>query len=206
MIRYPLALLLLLISISLFAQELEVDTLPPSPIYQQDSILGFRELKEPEAVETIEMVAKNHDPNKAAWLSAAVPGLGQVYNKKYWKIPLVWGGIAGFAYLIDWNNDQYQFYRRNLIYEINGNQPGFKNETQFEASTLKSGRDQYRRNRDMMVIFGVIFYMLSIVDAHVDAHLIEFDVNKDLSVQLTPSIQTTYDQKLSTGLTFSVKF
>ncbi len=206
MIRIFLVLTFLGMPTFLFAQEVKTDTLPPNPTYQQDSIIGFRALKEPEHVENFEMMTEGHDPNKAAWYSAAVPGLGQVYNKKYWKIPLVWGGIAGFAYFIDWNNDLYQFYRKNLLYETNGNQPGFKNETQLDAATLKNGRDQYRRMRDMMVIFGVIFYMLNIVDAHVDAHLIEFDVNQDLSVQIIPSIQYTPNNSVSTGLTFSVKF
>jgi len=130
MIRFLLVTLMLFISMHTFAQVVENDTLPPSPTYQQDSIIGFRSLQEPQNVETIEMVAEDHDPNKAAWYSSAIPGLGQAYNKKYWKIPLVWGGIAGFAYVIDWNNDQYQFFRKNLIYETNGNQDGFKNETQ----------------------------------------------------------------------------
>ncbi|MCF6360577.1 MAG: DUF5683 domain-containing protein [Cyclobacteriaceae bacterium] len=206
MIRFFLVLLLLGIPTFLFAQEAKKDTLPPSPIYQQDSIIGFRALTEPEVVENFDMISEGHDPNKAAWYSAAVPGLGQTYNRKYWKIPLVWGGIAGFAYLIDWNNDQYQFFRKNLLYETNGNQPGFENETNLDSSTLKSGRDQYRRSRDMMVIFGVLFYMLQIADAHVDAHLIEFDVNQDLSVQINPSMQFAPNNSFSTGLTFSLNF
>ncbi len=194
------------LSLSLIAQDPVRDSTPPDPIYQQDSIIGFRELRTPEATEEIEMVYKDHDPKKAAWYSAAVPGLGQAYNKKYWKIPVVWGGIAGFAYFIDWNNDQYQFYSKNLIYETQGNQPGFENETSLEASILKSARDQYRRNRDMLVIFGVIFYMLNIVDAHVDAHLIEFDVNQNLTVQLNPSVQNNPNGKQSTGLSLKINF
>ncbi len=205
MIRLFLVLLILALNLSLLAQEQEADTIPPN-LAQKDSVFGFRALNEPEGVENFEMISEGHDPNKAAWYSAAVPGLGQVYNKKYWKIPLVWAGVAGFAYLINWNNDQYQFFRKNLLYEKNGNQPGFKNETQLDATALKSGRDQYRRSRDMMIIFSVLFYMLNIVDAHVDAHLIEFDVNQDLSVQLTPSIQYTPNNTVSTGLTFSIKF
>lgn len=205
MIRISLVLLLLLVSSSLFAQEPLNDSIPSNSAYRQDSIIGFRELTELESVETLEMFYENHDPNKAALYSAILPGLGQAYNKKYWKIPVVWAGIAGFAYFIDWNNDQYQFYRRNLIYETEQN-PNFTNETPLEASNLKSARDNYRRNRDQLVIFGVMFYLLNIVDAHVDAHLIEFDVNKDLSVQIKPSIQGNPNSKLSTGLTFSVKF
>lgn len=206
MTRISLVLLLLgVISPFLLAQELQTDSIPNKSIHVQDSIIGFRELTELESVEPLEMFYENHDPNKAALYSAIVPGLGQAYNKKYWKIPLVWAGIAGFAYFIDWNNDQYQFYRKNLIYETEKN-PNFPNETPLEASNLKSARDNYRRSRDMLVIFGVMFYLLNIVDAHVDAHLIEFDVNKDLSVQINPSIQSNPNSKLSTGLTFSVKF
>ena len=206
MIRLSLVLLLLGgISYSLLAQEPLKDTIPLDPIYQQDSVIGFRELKTPEVVEEIEMVYKDHDPNKAAWYSAALPGLGQAYNKKYWKIPVIWAGIGGFAYFIDWNNDQYQFYRKNLIYEVEGN-PNFENTTPLEADNLKSGRDQYRRSRDMLIIFGVIFYMLNIVDAHVDAHLIEFDVNQSLSVQLDPAVQFNPNGSQSTGLSLKINF
>lgn len=204
--RIALVLLFLgLMPLNLLAQDPINDSIPSNAIYRQDSIIGFRELKEPENTEVIEMILEDHEPNKAAWYSAAIPGLGQAYNKKYWKIPVVWAGIAGFAYFINWNNDQYQYFRKNLIYETEQN-PDFPNETPLEASTLKSGRDQYRRTRDMLVIFSVLFYMLNIVDAHVDAHLIEFDVNQSLSVQVMPSIQTNPANKLSTGLTFSVKF
>lgn len=207
MIRILLVLILFGgLHLTLLAQEPVLnDTLPPAPFYQQDSIIGFRQLKEPKAVEEIEMVYKDHDPKRAAWYSTAVPGLGQAYNKKYWKIPLVWGGIAGFAYFIDWNNDLYQFYRKNLIYETEQN-PDFINETPLEASILKSARDQYRRNRDQLIIFGVIFYMLNIVDAHVDAHLIEFDVNQNLSVQLNPTIQNNPNGSQSTGLSLTINF
>lgn len=206
MIRVALVLLLLgVFPLITCAQEPEKDPIPSNSIHKQDSILGFRTLEEPEATQELEMVLENHEPNKAAWYSTAVPGLGQAYNKKYWKIPVIWAGIAGFTYFIKFNNDEYQFYRRNLIYETEQN-PDFLNETPLEASTLKSGRDQYRRTRDMLVIFSVFFYMLNIVDAHVDAHLIEFDVNQSLSVQVNPTIQYNPNGRQSAGLTFSVKF
>ncbi len=205
MIRISLVLLFLGgLSLMLKAQEPE-NLSTTDPIYQQDSIIGFRQLKEPEVVEEIEMVYKDHDPNKAAWYSAALPGLGQAYNKKYWKIPVIWAGIGGFAYFIDLNNDQYQFFRKNLIYEVEDN-PDFKNSTTLEANNLRSARDQTRRTRDMLVIFGVIFYMLNIVDAHVDAHLIEFDVNQSLSFQIDPSIQFSPNGQQSTGLSLKINF
>ncbi len=189
------------------AQEVATDSTKTNQpaFYEQDSLMGFRSLDTPKDAETIEMFYKNHDPNKAALYSAILPGLGQAYNKKYWKIPFVWGGIAGFAYLIDWNNDQYQSFKKNLAYEIAQN-PNFPNNTPYDAETLKSGRDQYRRNRDMFIIFGVMFYMLNIIDAHVDAHLIEFDVNKDLSVQLKPTIQNTHNSRYAGGLSLALHF
>ena len=152
-----------------------------------------------------ESVAKEHSPTRAALLSAAIPGLGQAYNKKYWKIPIVWGGFAAFGYFIKWNNDQYQYYRTNLIYEVE-NDPDFPNETGLDQSTLRSARDYYRRNRDMLTIYGILFYMLQIVDAHVDAHLIEFDVNQDLSVKLQPDYIPMQTGRSNVGLTLKFTF
>ena len=196
--------LLVLVGIPFVLLAQETDTIP-SPIYHEDSVMGFRELEAPEETQTIEMQAPNHDPNKAALYSAILPGLGQAYNRKYWKIPIVWAGFGAFAYFISWNNQQYQFYRRNLIYEIEQN-PDFPNETPLETSVLKSARDNYRRNRDMLIIFNVLYYMLNIVDAHVDAHLIEFDVNQDLSVQLEPSFQNMPVGNPTTGFTLTFSF
>lgn len=177
----------------------------PSPIYHEDSIMGFRELQAPNETQAIDMMAPTHDPAKAALYSAILPGLGQAYNRKYWKIPIVWAGFGVFAYFIDWNNDRYQYYRRNLIYEVEQN-PDFPNETPFDATVLKSARDDYRRNRDMLIIFSVFYYMLNIVDAHVDAHLIEFDVNQDLSVGVQPSIQYMPAGATSNGLSITFRF
>lgn len=220
MIRLGLVLLFLGgVTSSLLAQVNANDTLSVPPnrqalknkniitrtIDEQDSIVNFREGKKNEFIESSEMFFKDHDPKRAAWYSAAIPGLGQAYNKKYWKIPLVWAGIGGFAYFINYNNDLYQFYRKNLIYETEQN-PNFINETPLEVSSLKSARDQFRRNRDMLIIYGVIFYMLNIVDAHVDAHLIGFDVNQDLSVYISPSLQSNPNGKQSTGLSLKINF
>lgn len=153
----------------------------------------------------ISMEAPEHDPTKAALLSAAIPGLGQAYNKKYWKIPLVWLGLGAFGYFIIWNNDQYQFYRRNLIYEIEQD-PDYPNETDLSQATLKSARDQYRRNRDQLALFGILFYFVQIVDAHVDAHLIEFDVNQDLSVRFEPSYIPFNTGGSQLGMSIKFKF
>ena len=153
----------------------------------------------------IKMEAPEHDPTKAALFSAAIPGLGQAYNKKYWKIPIVWAGLGAFGYFIIWNNDQYQYYRRNLIYEIEQD-PDYPNDSGLNQSTLKSARDQYRRNRDQLVLYGILFYMVQIVDAHVDAHLIEFDVNQDLSVRFEPGYIPLDTGGSQFGMSFKFKF
>ena len=153
----------------------------------------------------IKMEAPEHDPTKAALFSAAIPGLGQAYNKKYWKIPIVWAALGAFGYFIIWNNDQYQYYRRNLIYEIEQD-PNYPNDSGLNQSTLKSARDQHRRNRDQLVLYGILFYLAQVVDAHVDAHLIEFDVNQDLSVRLEPGYIPLNTGGSQFGMSFKFKF
>ena len=162
----------------------QIPTIPDTTRNRSDSTV-LRSLSDNDGATELTMIKPDHNPGKAALLSATIPGLGQAYNKKYWKIPLVWAGLATFGYFIVWNNNEYQFYRRNLIYEIE-QVPDFPNETGLSQSTLKSARDQFRRNRDQLVLYGILFYFVQIVDAHVDAHLIEFDVNQELSVRLEP--------------------
>ena len=165
----------------------------------------IRILDEDTPATKISMEAAEHDPTRAALLSAAIPGLGQAYNKKYWKIPIVWAALGAFGYFIVWNNNQYQFYRRNLIYEIAGD-PNYPNETGLSQSTLQSARDQFRRNRDQLALYGILFYLIQIVDAHVDAHLIEFDVNQDLSARLEPAYIPLNTGGSQIGLSIKFKF
>ena len=140
----------------------------------------------------IDMVAEDHSPRRAALLSAALPGLGQIYNKKYWKVPIIYAGFAILGYLVIWNNDRYQILRRARIAEENGQRDqnplaGLRN-GQFErADVLANQVDNYRQQRDQFIIYTIGFYGLNIMDAIVDAHLIEFDVNPDLSFKLEPT-------------------
>ncbi|MBP3355696.1 MAG: hypothetical protein J6K95_00805 [Rikenellaceae bacterium] len=130
---------------------------------------------------------------KATTLSMICPGAGQVYNKSYWKVPFVVGGFATMAYIIDWNNRGYQRFKKAYNYitdgddstvdEFNGlydNRPDF----------IKNLRDNYRRNRDLSIIITAGFYLLNVIDAHVDAHLKDFDVSDDLTMTLEPTITT----------------
>ena len=180
-LKYSLFIIVLLSCANTYAQ---IPIVSDTTGKKGDSTV-VRSLDENVRATEISMEAPEHSPTRAALLSAAIPGLGQAYNKKYWKIPLVWLGLGAFGYFIIWNNDQYQYYRRNLIYEIEQD-PDYPNETGLSQASLKSARDQYRRNRDQLALYGILFYLVQIVDAHVDAHLIEFDVNQDLSVKLEP--------------------
>ena len=182
----------------------QIPTIPDTTRSRSDSTV-LRSLSDNDGATELTMVKPDHNPGKAALLSATIPGLGQAYNKKYWKIPLVWAGLATFGYFIVWNNNEYQFYRRNLIYEIEQD-PAYPNETGLNQETLKSARDQYRRNRDQLVLYGILFYFVQIVDAHVDAHLIEFDVNQDLSVRLEPGYIPLDTGGSQIGMSLKFKF
>ena len=133
---------------------------------------------------------------RATTLSTICPGAGQVYNKSYWRVPIVIGGFATTIYCIDWNNRGYQrfkkAYRLRFDYDEhpelypNGSQDEFG--CRYASSFLKNLRNSYRRNRDLCIILTAGIYVLQIVDAHVDAHLRDYDISDDLSVEVTPMI------------------
>lgn len=143
----------------------------------------------------------NHSPRKATIYSAVLPGLGQIYNKKYWKVPIVYGGFATLGYFINFNNETYSTYKRAYSDIIDNNPftnyhlelenvPAifFKPEklTQY-TEQLRIAKDGWRRNRDFVVIGTVVFYAVNIIDASVDAHFFNFNISDDLSFNWTPA-------------------
>lgn len=151
------------------------------------------------------------DVKKATTLSLICPGAGQIYNKSYWRVPIVIGGLASMVYVIDWNNRGFQrfktAYALRADFEKNpGNYPDGVSKDEFggrySASYLKNLRDAYRRNRDMSIILTLAVYAFQAIDAHVDAHLKDFDVSDDLTVSLEPMFDTTYTQINGTQPTF----
>ena len=116
---------------------------------------------------------------KATLLSATFPGLGQFYNKKYWKIPVLYAGLGTIMYYYIDNNNEYNYYKSAYLSEIN--------DTGYNASNLITLQDQYRDNRDLSAFFWILLYTLNIVDACVDAHLINYNVNDNLSLYLKPT-------------------
>jgi hypothetical protein len=125
---------------------------------------------------------KIHSPHKASVYSALIPGGGQMYNKKYWKVPLVWGGLSALSYSIVFNQREFKTYQRELDARKRSDTSSFNPDfSLYPTPFLRSSRDFHRNNRDFSIVGLVAFYVLSIVDASVDAHLITFDVNRSLS-------------------------
>ena len=164
--------------------------------------------KKTDTVLTAKDTLKSNDidpltPAKAAFYSAILPGLGQAYNKKYWKIPIVYGAIGvSMYYYIDSNTKYHQYrdaYKRRL--------EGFTDDefNYLDESRLIAGQKFYQRNRDLSALFVVGFYVLNIIDANVDAALIQFNVNENLS--LRPDVyMNDVTLKANVGLTFNYNF
>ncbi len=152
-----------------------------------------------------------HSPKKASVYSAILPGLGQAYNKKYWKIPVIYGGFTAFGYFIGWNNKNYITARRAYS-DLTDKDPNtdsymklkqiiyYKLNSASSRANLKQGlissQDYYRRNRDLLIIITAAFYGLNIIDASVDAHFFNFDISDDLTLNLEPSVQKEKNQNI----------
>lgn len=139
------------------------------------------------------------DPNKATWSAIVFPGGGQIYNHKYWKLPIVYGGFLGCAYALNWNNQMYGDYSQAYL-DIMDDDPGTASYEDFlpprynvEANkdylkrVFKNRKDNYRRQRDLSIFCFIGVYLISVVDAYVDAELSNFDITDDLNVQVRPT-------------------
>jgi hypothetical protein len=181
----PISLLFFLIgTVSLFAQA------------KKDTVLVVKDTTKLQEIDPL-------TPAKAAFYSAILPGLGQAYNKKYWKIPLVYGAIGTSLYFYIDNNKKYHEYRNAYKRRLEGYNDD--NYQFLDESRLIAGQKFYQRNRDLSALFVVGFYVLNIIDANVDAALIQFNVNERLSVrpEIYPADVTF---KPNVGLTFNYHF
>lgn len=148
-----------------------------------------------------------HSPGMAMVFSAVIPGLGQAYNKKYWKIPIVYAAMGTTIYFINYNNKLYKEYRQAYIYRTDDDSTTFDKYPDVSDENLKVYQDDYRRFRDLNVILTALFYTLNIVDAYVDAQLVSFDVSDNLSLRVSPVLNFySSNQKPGAGLTFSLTF
>jgi hypothetical protein len=148
-------------------------------------------------------------PSKAAFYSAILPGLGQAYNKKYWKIPIVVGAITGGVLVYDFNNREYNRYRDAFKRRL----AGFTDDEFFGSGTtptiseegLIRAQQQFRRNRDVATLITFGIYMLNIIDANVDAHLLQFNVDENLA--LSPHFKyNEMENSTDLGVTINFKF
>ncbi|TVR77031.1 MAG: hypothetical protein EA412_12140 [Chitinophagaceae bacterium] len=148
---------------------------------RQDAIIETENIQE----KTISKEAPSHSPARAAFLSAVLPGAGQVYNRKYWKLPIIYAGFAGLGYSIYFNAGEYRNFRNAILTRLDDN-PDTTDpyEDIYTTENLITLKNYYRRNLDISVVASILLYALNIIDATVDAHLFEFDVSDDLSLQL----------------------
>ena len=192
--------LLVFVSCNLYGQVLEVDTTQITEV----------------PVDSVQV----HSPKKATIYSAILPGLGQAYNKKYWKIPLIYAGFGTIGYFIGWNNGFYSTYKQ-AYRDLSDKDPNTNSHLKIEASkyydlenptdslNFKTGlskqSEYYRRNRDLLIISMVGFYGLNIIDASVDAHLFDFDISEDLTLNWQPAVKT-FENQLVYGINCTFKF
>ena len=211
--RLVIYILLAIIAIPVWAQvqDLTTNNLDSIPLTQKE----------------IDRLFWKPNPMRAVWLGAVIPGAGQIYNRSYWKLPIVYGGFMGCIYAITWTNNQYIGYKdayRDIYYDMqNGTlsdspdksynailPEGYTIETMGGASTyqsrLKEWQNTARRNRDLSILVSIAVYALSLVDAYVDAQLFDFDISNDLSLNVTPQLYYDLQNQRTAEVKMAIKF
>lgn len=200
----------------------ELNLTQPNDTAESDTILPFKKMKRKR--EKRDWSSWRPNPQRAMWLAIVLPGAGQIYNRKYWKLPIVYGGFLGCIYALRWNNMMYHDYSQAYM-DIMDDNPETESYNQFlhlgatitdsNKSTyqniFKKRKDYYRKYRDLSVFALIGVYALSIIDAYVDASLSEFDISKDLSLKVEPAVihNKTTDNPIkssSLGLQCSLNF
>ena len=163
-------------------------------------------------------VKKQHSPTKATIMSAALPGLGQIYNRKWWKVPIVYAGLGGLGYLVYSNNYEYRSYLHAYEFKTGDLPEGMtlnSHETElankYSDSQLQTYKDSYRRDFEFYTILTVAWYGLNILDACVDGHLYNYDISDDLSLSIDPYLRPAetpvpMPQYAQVGLSFKLNF
>ena len=228
---YILVILILLMSAGVRAQTDTIKVQLP-----KDTVARLYDKK----IENVEVVlvpdslkpkAFKPDPLKAVWMGAIIPGFGQILNKKYWKLPIVYGGFLGCAFAISWNSGRYQSYKNAYLdilrYNSDDSYKAIVNKDHSAISfyqilpkgstlenyggiagytpILKNAQDGSRRYRDLSIIISIAYYALTIVDAYVDAQLYDFDISPDLSIHVQPSLmENRYGVNNTLGLQCSI--
>ncbi len=209
------------------ANVIEEDTVSASVADTTDySVLKADSIAVADAIKNARREERRHklltrvpDPNMAAWIAALLPGVGQAYNRQYWKIPIIYAGALGLGYAISWNNQMYVDYRKGYTDITSGNpeQKFYENllpegvtidssNKDYYTRIFKSRMEGYQRNRDLSIMGVAVLYILSIIDSYVDSQLRDYDVSPDLSMKVTPTvIPATQDRALDNSLGVSCK-
>lgn len=162
-------------------------------------------------------------PNNSIWLGLVIPGAGQIYNHKYWKLPIIYGGFVGCTYALTWNNRMYKDYSQayqdimsdnpnnNSYMDFMGpgiTQADVQARLSYYQELFRKRKDLYRRQRDLSIFVFIGVYLLSVIDAYVDAELSNFDISKDLGMTLEPAIFNDAYRQMpqGIGLQCSIKF
>ena len=141
------------------------------------------------------------NPKKAGLYSAILPGAGQLYNRQYWKLPVIYVGVGVAAYFVQFNNNKYQTFRKAYIASLEGKEHEYSGI--YDAGSLKQLQDGYKRYLDMTVLFTALGYTLQVIDAVVFAHLKNFDVSRDISLRVQPVVHP--DHSAGLGLVMHLK-
>lgn len=188
--------------------------IPDSALVLEDSVLLKNEVLKDAAKGAVTKVKRNWeewrpDIKKAMWLAIVIPGGGQIYNRKFWKLPIIYGGLVGCAYALRWNGQMYDSYSRayeDIMQEDGGNKSyqkfvhtgtDIESNKSYWQEVFKRRKNKFRRWRDMSFFCMIGVYGLSIIDAYVDASLSQFDISEDLSLKITPAYINGQGQNLT---------
>jgi len=151
--------------------------------------------------------SEKKSPQKASFYSAVLPGMGQVYNGKAWKVPIIYAGAAVLGYYYNFNNNKYQEYKDNYLRKL-ANDPNNPVDPKFRNASperILYYMNYWRRNRDLLVLSMVGLYLANIVDATVDAYLYDYNISPDLSLRISPMIEP-FNPRATTGIKVSLRF
>jgi hypothetical protein len=142
----------------------------------------------------INLKKEGHSPKKATLRSLIIPGWGQAYNRKYWKIPIIYAGFGFIGYLAITNRTEYLKYKEALFFTPTDENPDPPNEyyNHYSSAQLESGKELHQRNMELSFIIGGLWYLINVIDATVDGHLFNFEVSEDLSFRIEPDIKYHY--------------
>ena len=219
-IRYIIALLFFSVN-TLFSQISKTETnFLSSDTLGQQTFISAKKKTLSNSFDSLNKPKFKPDPMKVVWMGAIIPGYGQIMNRSYWKVPIVYAGFLGFAYLINRNSRSYESYKQAYkdIIDTNDNTNSFLDilpkgytldtypggKSGYETN-LSSYFEQSRRNRDLSIILAVAYYGITLIEAYVDAQLFDFDISTDLSMHIRPNlINTNLGTNKTLGLQLSL--